>query len=265
MKKKQNTTGKAGVLVTLAFLLIMAGLYYISKKQQLFNTTFQISAVFKDVMGLQVGNNVRLSGINVGVVESIRIASDSTVKVDLVIDENSRKFIKKSAKAIIGTDGLIGNTILIIIPGATGNQVVENNDHLATTEAVNIDDILFKLKATGENAVTISDNLAILMENVKEGKGTVGKLLMDPAFANTLDKTVVNLKEGSGGFKNNMEAAKHSFLLKGFFKAKEKNKKSKKETTDKKTWKEKRAERKERREEKRSMRKKLNEKQINTR
>ena len=90
------------------------------------------------------------------------------------------------------------------------------------------------------------------MENVKEGKGTVGKLLMDPAFANTLDKTVVNLKEGSGGFKNNMEAAKHSFLLKGFFK--NKDKKNVKEP-EKKTWKEKRAERKERREDRKINRK----------
>lgn len=251
MKKKENTSGKAGILVTLAFLLVMAGLYYISKKQQLFSTTFQISAVFKDVMGLQVGNNVRLAGINVGVVESIQIASDSTVKVDLIIDEDSRKFIKKSAKAIIGTDGLIGNTILIIIPGAKGNEMVANNDYLATTEAVNIDDILFKLKATGENAVNISDNLAILMENVKEGKGTVGKLLMDPEFANTLDKTVVNLKEGSGGFKNNMEAAKHSFLLKGFFK----DKKDKKEVNGTKSRKEKREARKERRAERKANRK----------
>jgi phospholipid/cholesterol/gamma-HCH transport system substrate-binding protein len=248
MKKKETKNVRTGILVTASILLLMAGLYYVSKKQQLFNTTFKISAIFKDVVGLQVGNNVRFSGINIGVVEDIEIASDSTVKVDMIIEESSRKFIKKDAKAVIGSDGLIGNTILTILPGPAGKTVIENNDYIATKDPVSIDNILFKLKATGENAVNISDNLADLMSNLKEGKGTVGKLLMDPEFATTIDKTVVNLKEGTGGFKKNMEAAKHSFLLKGFFK-------------DKKTRKEKRQERREKRQERKAKRKEAKEKQ----
>jgi phospholipid/cholesterol/gamma-HCH transport system substrate-binding protein len=241
---KQNTNKKTGTgfVVTILILSVMGGLYYVSRKQQLFNTTFKISVLFKDVMGLQVGNNVRLSGINVGVVEDIQIASDSTVRVDLIIEENSRKFIKKNAKAVIGSDGLIGNTILNIIPGPPGEGIIQDNDYLVTKDPVSIDKILLKLKTTGENAVNISDNLAELMSHVKEGKGTMGKLLMDPLFAKNVDKTVVNLKEGTGGFKNNMEAAKHSFFLKGFFK-------------DKKTRKEKREERREKRRERKEKRK----------
>jgi phospholipid/cholesterol/gamma-HCH transport system substrate-binding protein len=242
MKKKETKNTATGLLVTITILVVMAGLYYVSKKQQLLNTTFQISATFKDVMGLQVGNNVRFSGINIGVVENIEIFSDSTVKVDLIIDESSRKFIKKNAKAVIGSDGLIGNTILTIIPGPPSQDVIADNDFLVTKDPVSLDDILFKLKTTGENAASISDNLAVLMSNIKEGKGTMGKLLMDDAFATTVDKTVVNLKEGTSGFKNNMEAAKHSFLLKGFFK-------------DKKTRQEKRQERREKRQERREKRK----------
>ena len=88
----------------------------------MFSSTFQISGIFKDISGLQVGNNVRFSGINVGVVEDIQQVTDSTVKVDMQIDEHTRKFMKKNAKAIIGSDGLMGNKIISILPGSPGSK-----------------------------------------------------------------------------------------------------------------------------------------------
>ena len=60
------------------------------------------------------------------------------------------------------------------------------------------------------------------MSNIRQGKGTVGKLFMDSAFAKNLDRTVVSLKQGASGFNQNMEAAKQSFLLKGIFKKRKK-------------------------------------------
>jgi phospholipid/cholesterol/gamma-HCH transport system substrate-binding protein len=59
--------------------------------------------------------------------------------------------------------------------------------------------------------------MAAIFGNIRYGKGTVGKLLMDTVFAENLDKTLVNAKQGSRGFKENMDAASKSFLLGGFF------------------------------------------------
>jgi len=67
------------------------------------------------------------------------------------------------------------------------------------------------------NAVDITDNLGAIITNIRAGKGSVGKLFMDTTFANTLGQTMTNVEEGT-------EAAKHSFLLKGYFKDKEKAK-----------------------------------------
>ena len=83
---------------------------------------FVLSGVFKDVAGLQAGNNVRFSGINVGTVENISIVSDTSVRVEILIDESTRKFIKKDAVASIGSEGLMGNKILIINPGTGGKR-----------------------------------------------------------------------------------------------------------------------------------------------
>jgi phospholipid/cholesterol/gamma-HCH transport system substrate-binding protein len=232
MKKTTGNKLRLGIFVSIAITLFIAGIYFIGQRQQLFSTTFHISGIFKDISGLQVGNNVRFSGINVGTIENIQQITDSTVRVDMMIDEHSRKFIKKSAKAIIGSDGLMGNKIVLIISGTGNNAVIVDNDIIETIRPVTMDDILLKIKVTSDNAENITDNLAAIMKNIREGKGTIGKLFMDNEFAQNIDETVVNIKQGTGGFKQNMDAAKHNFLLKGYFNKKEKEAKMLKQNAD---------------------------------
>jgi phospholipid/cholesterol/gamma-HCH transport system substrate-binding protein len=72
------------------------------------------------------------------------------------------------------------------------------------------------------------------MTKINKGKGTLGKLIQDTAIAENLSQTIVNLKKSSKGLDQNMEAAKHNFLLKGFFNKKARAaEKAKKEEEDK--------------------------------
>jgi phospholipid/cholesterol/gamma-HCH transport system substrate-binding protein len=229
MKKKTGNKIKLGIFVIVALAVLISGIYFIGERQQLFSETFQISSVFKDINGLQIGNNVRFSGINIGIVDNIEQTSDSTVRVDMVINENSKQFIKKNATAVIGTDGLMGNKLILIAPGAPGQKPVEHNDVIESTKAISIDDIMVRLKTTGDNAANITGDLAAIMKNIKEGKGTVGKLFMDTTFADNVDKTLVNVKQAAGGLKQNMTAASHSWFLRGFFKKRKKDREKNKE------------------------------------
>jgi phospholipid/cholesterol/gamma-HCH transport system substrate-binding protein len=228
MKKSKTNRVKLGIFVTITIALFISGIYFIGQRQQLFGSTFHVSGVFKDISGLQVGNNVRFSGINVGIIQDIEQTTDSTVRVDMIIDEHTRKFIKKNAKAIIGSDGLMGNKIIIITPGTTGKQELSDNDTIATTQPINMNDILEKIKITSDNAANITGNLSAIVDNMRNGKGTIGKLFMDSLFAENLNQTITKIKQGAGGFNQNMNAASHNFLLKGFFK-----KKKKKDTNEK--------------------------------
>src|SRR5688572_11724197 len=104
MKKSANYTLKLGVFVSLSLLLLITGIYFIGSRHKMFTNTFRITGTFRDIGGLQVGNNVRFSGINVGIVESIVQFDDSSVTVQMLIDAQTRKFIKTDAKATIGSD-----------------------------------------------------------------------------------------------------------------------------------------------------------------
>jgi len=207
MKKNTSNKIKLGIFISIGMVMFIAGIYFIGQGQQLFRSTFRISGVFRDVAGLQAGNNVRLSGVNVGVVDNIQIESDSTIRVEILIDENTRKFIKKDAVATIGSEGLMGNKILIITPGTGGKKEIQNNDSVETTMPMNLDEVFLSLKTTIENASSITSDLSKITDNIQSGQGTIGRLLMDSSMSKNFDSTFVNVKKGSDSFRMFMEKA----------------------------------------------------------
>ena len=201
MKKKINHKVRLGIFISLGITVFILAIYFIGEKQQLFRSTFRLSGEFRDVAGLQAGNNVRLSGINVGTVENVSIISDTSVKVEILIDESTREFIRKDAIASIGSEGLMGNKVLIISPGTGGKRIIENNDIIATTQPTDMDEIMKSLKTTIDNTASITGDLAKISTNIESGKGTIGRLMMDKEWRQNFESTIINLKEGSDGFK----------------------------------------------------------------
>ena len=223
----KNTPGnklRLGIFVTASLALFTLAIYFIGQRQQLFSDSFHLSVVFKDISGLQGGNNVRFSGINVGIVEDIEQITDSTVRINMRVIAKAQKFIKKNARATIGSDGLMGNKIIVISPGTADGRVIGDNDTLTAMQAVSMDEIMVKIKVTADNAAVITGGLASIVENISGGRGTIGKLFMDTVFAKNIDNSIINIKQGTRGFQQNMDAAGNSFLLRGFFKKKNKDK-----------------------------------------
>ena len=76
---------RLGLFIAGGFLLFVIAIFIIGKQKNLFNPVFKLTTTFYNVSGLQVGSNVRFSGINVGTVDNIKIINDSTVLVDMLI------------------------------------------------------------------------------------------------------------------------------------------------------------------------------------
>lgn len=83
---------------------------------------------------------------------------------------------------------------------------------------------IVNIQLVSDRVAVLSGDMSMLSNQVKSGQGTVGMLMMDTSFVSNLNASVVNLKEGTAGFNDNMEALKHSFLLKRYFRKQEKTK-----------------------------------------
>ena len=213
---------KLGFFVFIGLIFFFGIIFLIGSKQNLFNAQIQLSTTFQNASGLKVGNTVRFSGISIGTVENIEIINDSTVKVDLMIKDDVKKFIKTDSKASISSEGVIGDKILVISQGSSQSKSVKDGDKVKSFEPVEFDDILASVKISAENAEVITDELATVLVSINEGEGTIGRLINDEEIAEDLDATMENLRKSSKGLNENMEAAKHSFLLRGYFKKKAK-------------------------------------------
>jgi phospholipid/cholesterol/gamma-HCH transport system substrate-binding protein len=208
---------RLGLFIAGGLALFVFAIFIIGKQKNLFNPVFKLTTTFYNVSGLQVGNNIRFSGINVGTVDNIVIINDSTVKVDMLVKKDVRQFIKSDCEVAIGSEGLIGDRLLIITQGSTDAPVVKEGQSLASAEPVELDAIMASLQVTALNAAIISDQLAEIMVNVNSGEGAIGRLIQDTTMANNLSETMMNIKSSSKGLDENMNAAKENFLLRGYF------------------------------------------------
>jgi phospholipid/cholesterol/gamma-HCH transport system substrate-binding protein len=220
---------RLGLFVVGGLALFVLAIFIIGKQKNLFNPVFKLTTTFYNVSGLQVGNNIRFSGINVGTVDNIRIINDSTVRVDLLVRKEVKQFIKTDSEVAIGSEGLIGDRLLIITQGGSNSRLAREGEQLLSIEPVETDAIIASLEITAGNAEIVSQQLAEIMININSGTGTLGRLIQDSTIARNLDQTILNLKKSSKGLDENMEAVKHNFLLKGFFnkKAREAERKKK--------------------------------------
>lgn len=224
---------KLGFFVFIGLIFFFGIIFLIGSKQNLFNAQIQLSTTFQNASGLKVGNTVRFSGISIGTVENIEIINDSTVKVDLMIKDDVKKFIKTDSKASISSEGVIGDKILVISQGSSQSKSVKDGDKIKSFEPVEFDDILASVKISAENAEVITDELATVLVSINEGEGTIGRLINDEEIAEDLDATMENLRKSSKGLNENMEAAKQSFLLRGYFKKKAKERAKQKKELEK--------------------------------
>ncbi|MFN0188775.1 MAG: MlaD family protein [Bacteroidia bacterium] len=223
---------RLGMFIAGGLTLFVCAIFIIGKQKNLFDPVFRLTTTFYNVSGLQVGNNVRFTGINVGTVDNITIINDSTVRVDMLIKQDVKQFIKSDCEVAIGSEGLIGDKLIVITQGNSSSPLAKEGQHLYSTEPVETDAIMASLQVTAENAEIISHEFAEIMVKVNSGEGTLGRLIQDSTIAENLNQTIVNLKKSSKGLDENMEAAKHNILLKGYFNKKKRAAEKKKEEAE---------------------------------
>lgn len=97
-----------------------------------------------------------------------------------------------------------------------------NSGNGALSKLISDEEFSNSLKTTLTNLENSSNEFAKFTVKMNDGKGALSKLMSDEEFGKTLDSTMANLQTGTKGLSDNMEAAQHNFLLRGFFKKKEK-------------------------------------------
>jgi phospholipid/cholesterol/gamma-HCH transport system substrate-binding protein len=191
---KQNI--KLGAFVLIGLLLFFTAIAFMGKQGTLFNKTFTAVAVFKNVEGLKDGDAVWLSGVRIGIVKSVRIADEGKVVVTMSLREKQNEFIKKDATANVGSDGLVGNKIVVIRPG-TASQIIHDEDTINSFSPTDTQELFNIAKDVGVNTRNITEDLKLITAKLNKGEGIVGELLHEGELSMELRQLINSLKMAS--------------------------------------------------------------------
>jgi len=193
MAKKAMNNVKLGAFVLVGLVLLIVMLYMIGKNRNLFGSNFILKARFGNVHGLKPGNNVRYAGIDVGTIKIINVLNDTTMEVAMIINENMKSIIQRNALASIGTDGLVGNKVVNIVPVSGASEIVKDGDILTSKENVATDEMLETLDKTNIDINIIAQEMKTTMKRINSSSALWG-LLSDEKLPNDLKSAVANIR-----------------------------------------------------------------------
>jgi phospholipid/cholesterol/gamma-HCH transport system substrate-binding protein len=230
-----SRAARLGAFIVATMAMLVAGIFIIGSKQYLFSSTYQLKAQFDNVAGLDAGADVRVGGVHSGTVSSILLPHKPGDKVIVVMDlgKSTHEIIKQDSIATIETEGLLGNQYLAVSFGSPKSAGVWDGDTIASQPPLEMSDLLNKMSVVLDgsqqaihNATGAAANLQSISAKINAGEGTAGALVNDKQLYDNLAQTstamrdtMVHAQAGVTDFQENMEAMKHNFLLRGYFKS----------------------------------------------
>ena len=203
---------RVGIFVLVALFVLAVGIFYVTGANFI-GPKYRLRTYLPEVSGLASGAPVRVDGVEVGNVESIRLVprtqghapqKNKNIEVILRIDRRFQSDILTDSTASLVTEGLLGNRYVNVTRGFTGLPLKEGQELVGTEEKA-IKEVVERSADVLANLQALSDNVRELMEGVQQGRGTLGKLLTDDQAYKHLnsilaktDQVVGNIQAGQG-------------------------------------------------------------------
>lgn len=189
-----------GIFTLLALAILTVAIWMLGGQHKSFEKKFPVKGIFEDVNGLKVGDNVWFSGVKIGIISSIALTDEGNVLITMSIEKKSRKYIHQDSKIKIGSDGLIGNKIVVIYGATKTSPLIADNDYLSGKDTPGTSAMLSVLDSSSRNLLQITNNLKEISNQILTGKGTLNTLLNDSTLSTQLKYTVSGARAAMADF-----------------------------------------------------------------
>jgi phospholipid/cholesterol/gamma-HCH transport system substrate-binding protein len=200
---------RVGVMVLVSLAVFGVGIFFISGQVGIFTRKYTLKTYFSGASGLRAGSQVRVAGVPVGVVKSIRISDfvepSRAVEVTMRVPVSYQKEIREDSVARLATAGLLGDAFVDITRGQPDQPVVAGGGVVKSAEEADIKRIVQNTNDVISNLRVLSDKLNDITGQIQAGKGTLGKVIYDQALYNRLNsmadgvqRVVARLDRGEG-------------------------------------------------------------------
>jgi len=175
---------KLGVFIFIGSALLVIGIFMLGNKEALFKPTFIVTAYFHNIEGLRNGAPVKLSGIDAGAVQNIKVVGDtvSLIEVKMRLLDDIRHFIRVDTQAEIQTEGLVGNKFVSLKIGDSNAEPIQDGGVILAKEPVSFADIIGETQGIMGYTKEMTKDLAEIIGRINRGEGTLGKIFTDDAL-----------------------------------------------------------------------------------
>ncbi len=190
---------RLGLVILLALLVGIGFMFVIGSQENIFGSQVSVNANFSEVSGLKPGANVLYNGIQVGSVAAVSLPAvpGDPITVRMNIQEKARHLIREDSRALIQTDGLVGEVIVSLTDGSPNRPAVADNGRIEGVDPFALSAVSDRLFESVARFDSVTVALAGIMTDVRTGQGTLGRFLYDEelydatvATANTMNATV---------------------------------------------------------------------------
>jgi phospholipid/cholesterol/gamma-HCH transport system substrate-binding protein len=218
---------RLGVFIVATLSIFAAGVFLIGDRQLLFASAYELKSTFRHVSGLVEGADVRVGGIHQGTVEHIDLPErpGESIVVVMKLRRATMPLVRTDSVASIQSEGLLGSKYVQISFGTESAPAIQNGGTIQSEPPLDMADLMNKTNEildntneTMKNVQASSDNFKEISDKIERGVGTVGALVNDRKMYDTMNQTAAQAQRGAAAFQENMEALKHNFFLRGFFK-----------------------------------------------
>jgi phospholipid/cholesterol/gamma-HCH transport system substrate-binding protein len=209
-------------------LALSYGVYLaLSRKELNENKGYRITALFNDMSTLSPNNDVRLAGVKIGRVKETTLQDGKGLAI-MVIDPRFDN-VPKDSIATISMGNLLGSNFIAIEYGDPKNGFLKDGDSLQTKPTASIaavlsqlDELGRKLNVAADSFSTIGegpknlfgklndivdrnsakidriiDNANVITEDIRNGKGTLGKLVESDEVHKDLISAVEEIRKAA--------------------------------------------------------------------
>src|SRR5215813_10805038 len=194
---------RVGVLAVETITILVIFILSVSGDIALFRKTITYTTRFPEAEGLKAGDEVRLAGKLVGKVKSVDFLKELPTTKDekpiiITMTMDAKQVddrIRRDSQAVLAQQGFLGDRVIDITPGTRGAESIPDGGEIPSADQQGLAQIF-----SGANDIlvqfnTVGKQLQELMDNINQGKGTVGKLLHDDAFYVNLNRAVLEFQE----------------------------------------------------------------------
>ena len=190
---------RLGLVILLALLVGISFMFVIGSQNNVFGSTFTVRATFNQVSGLKPGADVFYNGISVGSVEEVELPAvpGDPITVLMNIQDKASHLIREDSRALIQTDGLVGEVIVSLTDGSPNRPQVADNGQIEGVDPFALSEVSDRLFESVARFDSVTIGLSQTLADVRTGQGTLGRFLYDEALydatvasTNTLNATI---------------------------------------------------------------------------